>query len=221
MGTAPYRFIALVSFPSKAILEANPESYNLQMGYCVSMGAKGVCDHCGNIISNHYIVEDAKGKRFAVGSECIQKVNGINTQVVTEAHKAKLKADRAKKQERKEMKLEAERKANGGLTDAEVRQQEYRERYEAQVKAQQERDAEREREGLIAGVKYLPYADRLMRHANSGFAFGVAEGLRHGKLPKGRGMDIMLDILAKDAGRKGSKSYADEHSTLCEVFKEA
>jgi len=216
MGAAPYRFIALVSFPSKAILEANPESYNLQMGYCVSMGAKGVCDHCGNIISNHYIVEDAEGKRFAVGSECIHKVNGINTQVVTEAHKAKLKADRAKRQERKEMKLEAERKANGGLTDAEVRQQKNRERYQAQVKAQQERDAE----GLIAGVKYLTYVDRLMRHTNSGFAMGVADGLRYGTLPKGRGMDIMLDILAKDAGRKGSKPYADEYSALCEFFEQ-
>lgn len=189
------------------------------MKYCTSMGAKGVCAHCGNLISNHYIVEDAEGKRFAVGSECIASINGVNTQLLTEAHKAKLKADRAKRKERKEAKLEAERKANGGLTNEEVKRQEFRARHMEQLKAQQELDAEREREGLIAGVKYLPYVDRLRRHTNSGFALSVADELRNGRLPKGRGMDIMLDILAKDAGRRGSKAYHEELKALSAFFQ--
>lgn len=36
----------------------------------------------------------------------------------------------------------------------------------------------------------------------------VAEGLRNGKLPSGKGYWITLDILAKKAGRKNSKAYA-------------
>ena len=40
-----------------------------------------------------------------------------------------------------------------------------------------------------------------------GFLASIAIGLRSGNAPAGRGRDILLEILAKQAGRKGSKGY--------------
>ena len=51
-----------------------------------------------------------------------------------------------------------------------------------------------------------------------GFVWSVAAGLMNGEAPRGRGLDIMLDIMAKGAGRRNSKGYAAKMNELQQVF---
>jgi hypothetical protein len=58
----------------------------------------------------------------------------------------------------------------------------------------------------------------LVTHWSTGLAGGflesIAAGLREGKAPTGRGLDILIEIIAKHAGRRGSKAYNDAHDAL-------
>lgn len=200
-GTAPFRFVAVWSAPSKALLEANPEAYNAQLRSkpeCCHFS----CDHCGTSISNHCIIVDATGKRFCVGTDCVAKTT--HTEVISKvklAIKQKAKAARAAKREAEQQarqaaydaQLQAQRDANGGLTDAEV----------GQKKAVAERQ---ERLARIAAI-VAPVVAAL--DASGGdFCRSVAREYREGFAPRGRAKTIVAEIVAKQSGRKGSAAYA-------------
>ena len=75
-GEAPFRFIGVWSAPSRSLLEQNPAAYNLQMQAKPKFCHFG-CDHCGTAIEHHYVIRDAKGDKYCVGSSCIAKVGNV------------------------------------------------------------------------------------------------------------------------------------------------
>jgi len=203
-GEAPFRFIGVWSAPSRSLLEQNPSAYNLQMQAKPKFCHFG-CDHCGTAIEHHYILRDAKGDKYCVGSSCISKVGNVlnlsdaeaaERQRQRELRRARAQAKREQERLAREAKLQArlaaERERNGGLTDAEVAQQ------RAEEERQQQRIANQNRYGF--------FIDGL-GEAYGSFAKDVAQGLRDGRQPSGRGVTIMLEIIAKTAGRRGSKAY--------------
>lgn len=199
-GTAPFRFIAVWSAPSKALLEANPEAYNAQMRskpeFCHFS-----CDHCGTCISNHCIIVDATGTKFSVGTDCVMKTT--HTEVISKvklALRKKAKAVRDAKREAAQQarqaaykaQLQAQRDANNGLTDAEV----------AQNQAAAER---KDRVARIAAI-VAPVAD-VLDAAGGDFCFSISREYRAGFAPRGRAKTIVAEIIAKQSGRKGSAAY--------------
>ena len=199
-GTAPFRFVAIWSAPSKALAEANPEAYNAQLRSkpeCCHFS----CDHCGTSINNHCIIVDATGKRFTVGTDCVEKTN--HTEVVSKvklalkqkakaARDAKRQAEQAARKAAYDAELQAQRDANGGLTDSEVA-------HKKAYAARKERLARTN--AIVAPVVSVLDA------AGGDFCFSIAQGYRNGLLPQGRAKDIVIEIVAKQAGKKGSKAY--------------
>jgi hypothetical protein len=59
----------------------------------------------------------------------------------------------------------------------------------------------------MASEEKYGYFINCLSEAYGGFAKDVANGLREGRQPSGRGVTIMLEIIAKTAGRRGSKAY--------------
>ena len=125
MGLAPYRLVGFWSAPS-----INDNGYQNAMdnrpNECNCM-----CNHCGTGIVHHYIIKDAKGDKFSVGSSCINKLNDTLLIAQVKADKLardkvirreKVQAKRKKAQEDADYQREAERMVNGGLTDLEVKQ---------------------------------------------------------------------------------------------------
>jgi len=203
-GEAPFRFIGVWSAPSRSLLEQNPSAYNLQMQAKPKFCHFG-CDHCGTAIEHHYVLRDAKGDKYCVGSSCISKVGNVlnlsdaeaaERQRQRELRRARAEAKREQERIAREAKLQArlaaERERNGGFTDAEV----------AQKRAEEEREQQR-----IANLQKYDFFISGLSEAYGNFATDVAQGLREGRQPSGRGVTIMLEIIAKNAGRRGSKAY--------------
>jgi hypothetical protein len=199
-GTAPFRFVGIWSAPSKALAEANPEAYNAQLRgkpECCHFS----CDHCGTSINNHCIIVDATGKRFTVGTDCVSKTN--HTEVVSKvklalrqkakaARDAKRQAEQAARQAAYDAELQAQRDVNGGLTDDEVA---HKSAYAAR-KEQLARTA-----AIVAPVVSVLDA------AGGDFCYSIAQGYKNGYCPTGRAKDIVIEIVAKQSGKKGSAAY--------------
>ena len=211
LGIAPFKFDGMVELPSPSLAEHNPTAYNNALAMLPKDVACGTCAYCGHAIKYNYIVKDVNGKRFAVGSECIAKTG--DSGLIDRARFEKRKIERAKKESKMqaaaaehrakaEAELQAQRKRNNGLTDKEVVEQ-------AAIEA---------RKPLIDLL--APLAER-MQDGKGGFRDSIADSLHKGHLPRGRGEDITLDILAKQAGRSGSKAYDAEYTDLVAIFEKA
>lgn len=62
-----------------------------------------------------------------------------------------------------------------------------------------------------------PFASALAQHGGE-FCTSVAADMRDGYLPSGRGHSIVIDILAKERGRRNSKAYMERYEELCTIF---
>jgi len=198
-GTAPFRYIGIWSPPSKALLEANPNAYNQAMagrpkccGFC--------CDHCGMSIEHHCIIVDAKGEKYTVGSSCIFKVDDCENLTQVEADvKARQKANRKRLADAKREKasaereavMQAERDANGGLTN-----------YELGVKNRAD-IAKTNADAYLELAKYFV----VILNFSGDFGKSIVRGFTNGRIPTGGGKTIVIEIVAKAAGRKNSKAY--------------
>lgn len=212
-GEAPFQFIGVWSAPSRSLLEQNPAAYNLQMQAKPKFCHFG-CDHCGTAIEHHYVLRDAKGDKYCVGSSCIAKVGNVLNLSDAEAAERKRQRDlrRARKEAKREQqrlaheaRLDAQRKRNGGLTDNEL--------------AMQKMEQERKQQRIANEQKFAYFIDGLSE-AYGYFAKDVAQGLREGRQPSGRGVTIMLEIIAKTAGRKNSKAYEAAYAEAQEKWGE-
>ncbi len=209
VGKAPFKVIGIWDMPSKSLLEHNPEAWNNAMRGA-PLPAVGCCYVCGTGIVIHYIIQDANGTKFAVGSECVKKSGDRG--MTTKAKLLKNERDREIRQRKAEAQrtaqLQAEREKNGGLTDHEVQLKKWQEEEEAKLQA------------LAPVIELLaPLADRL-EDGRDGFCDSIAETLRNGELPSGRGRSITLDILAKQAGRRNSKAYDAEYDEVSSIFEQ-
>lgn len=81
---------------------------------------KDICDHCGTKIVYHHIIRDSNGEEFAVGSECIKKLNDVKLSAISE--KEEKKKIKETKGQIRTLLDEEERKINNGLTNKEVKQ---------------------------------------------------------------------------------------------------
>lgn len=70
----------------------------------------GSCAHCGHAIINCYIVQIADGKRFGVGSDCIEKC-GLPYAELTKLQKIERERQRVQRAERKAKKGNAARES--------------------------------------------------------------------------------------------------------------
>ena len=212
MGVAPYKYVGFWAMPSRALLEANPNAFNLAMQgkpACCS----GCCNHCYTGILNHHIIADATGRKFSVGSTCIGKLN--DTKLMTQfkfAEKNRKRDERFAKQkaerEARNLKVEEERAAqrvvNGGLTDYEVSEK---------IKADKE---------AVRVAKFSDAASELLcalGNQNGDFCRDLVRTIRRGSLPWGYAKNIAIEIIAKQSGRKNSKAYDAAYPIAEEYFE--
>lgn len=208
LGVAPFRVVGLAEMPSLSLAEHNPAAYqnamqSLPRGYGI-----GSCRCCAAGLKNNYLIESSDGKKFAVGSECVNKAGDGG--LVDKMRYIKRQVDRDKRFKEREAaciaRHEEERSRNGGLTDDEV----------AAQRREQEETARLE--ALAPLLEVLePIAQRLA-DGRGGFRDSIAKDLREGKMPEGRGLDIMVEILAKQKGRRRSDAYEDEEERLYDLF---
>ncbi len=91
LGIAPFRFVG-----------SETKTYQACPGAPIQVG--GSCDACGNGIKHFCWIEDANGKRFKVGSVCVNKVDRKLGKVADAAVKA---ADKAATAERENARIAA------------------------------------------------------------------------------------------------------------------
>ena len=97
LGRAPFRFVGM----EHTAAEANADGmvkYTDAAGIEMWTKPGGTCAYCGNYIVNFCWIEDADGKRFKVGSECVNKTGdkGVVNEVKRAVNKARTKARRAR-----------------------------------------------------------------------------------------------------------------------------
>lgn len=196
LGQAPFRFTGM---SENVIRHANGHTQ-----------AGGSCDFCGTGIRWEFHIVSADSKGSKVGCDCIRKVG--DAKLIKASDLAKKKAAKEKREQAKRDKWEAiqndQRDRNGGLTDWEVENKRRQEIAEVEAAAKREKAA-----------KWDGVADRL-RDWKGGFRDSVALGLNEGRLPMGRGFSLMLEILAKLEGRKGSAKFEAEVERLEKFFEE-
>lgn len=101
LGLAPFRFVELAELPPKSLLEANPDAYNNRMRDLPTEVGLGSCHYCGNGIRFNFIIESFDGKRFAVGSECVRKLNlkgSDDLKLENDVRRARLAKEREKRE---------------------------------------------------------------------------------------------------------------------------
>jgi hypothetical protein len=211
LGIAPFKVVGIATIPSPALAEQNPDAYNNRLRDIPAGYGCGSCAFCGMPLMNNFLIKSADGHRFSVGCECVRKTGDAG--MVDKVKAMKKEAERLKKHENREAKrlalLKAERDRNGGFTDFEFN------------------DAHRLNRAFDANIKnrkraeiLKPLADRL-RDYKQGFCDSVSDGLERGEIPFGRGCDIMIDILAKQAGRRNSKAYDSEYDVIANLIETA
>ncbi|MFK5951030.1 MAG: hypothetical protein QM500_19935 [Methylococcales bacterium] len=210
VGTAPFKCVGVASLPSTSLAEANPDAYNQAMRDLPKGFNLGSCKVCGTSLINNFLIIDADNAKFSVGCDCVEK-SGDNG-LIQEVKAIKLEKERAKRAEKRHQKqlenqrvyekeLDLERARNGGLTDRELL-----------IQKQQE----------IEDQKILlltPLANALY-DGKGGFRDSVCDDLNSGKLPTGRGRDIMIGIIAKQKGKLNSEQYKIEVARIEKIILE-
>ncbi len=172
-------------------------------------GTGNSCDHCGRHITNLNYVKSADNKVFVVGSSCIERTGD---EKLTDAIRAeKKKYEQARYQERKNSGANWEKKHNGGRTLDEIADDFY--------------DASNKKyDAAVAGLSDIPQKfAAILADGKGGFRDSVAKDMEAGRLPRGRGLYITIEILAKEisGGRKNSEAYTAEYDKLETLFEGA
>lgn len=171
----------------------------------------GTCEVCSRAIRVNCRVRDAEGKVFGVGSSCIHKSGdlGLINKAKEEQKRRRKKKRAAQAEQERQARLEQERSRNGGLTDWELEQKELSEK-------------EAKRLALLAeAIELLDPLARYLERQNGSFCQSIAQGFYKGTLPRGRGISLTLEILAKRKGRKNSKAYLAEYEAVESIFNQA
>jgi hypothetical protein len=213
MGTGVYRFVGIWAAPSKSLLEHNPNSYNCQMSTrpkCCHF----TCDHCGTPITIHHIIKDTNNENFCVGSSCIEKLN--NYELTTASKEAVKKRNRLIRKEKREAELQAKREAheaeleiqrknNNGLTDYELKQKQIQEH-------------QKELESTYSDIaKPILIA---LKFSGGDFCRSIARNIiKYGDMPYGNAKNIVIDIMAKQFGRRNSKAYNEAYDQQVSIYE--
>lgn len=207
MGPAPFRFVGIATIPSPTLAEANPTAYNNALAALPRdlKNGCGSCAHCWTGIMNIHIVENANGERYGVGCDCIAKTP--DKPLVRASHLARLKAERAKRNAAREARRAAWLAEVVNPETGETREQEMQRKTDEARAAAAAAIALEDRRRQVVRDAMANLAD-LLADGRGGFCDSIALDLKAGYLPRGRALDITLDILAKiTGGRRGSKKH--------------
>ena len=169
------------------------------------------CRHCGTGIRNRFHIVSADGVHSVVGSTCIEKTGDQGLIDIAKAEKNRRAREKAhiKRQAEAEAawvaKVQAQRDRNGGLSDWE----------QEEAKRAAELAARQPVIELLA-----PIADDL-EDGRGGFRDSVARDLRDGHLPTANACEIVVDILAKQAGRRNTDAHKAEAARVEAVLAKA
>lgn len=89
--------------------------------------------------------------------------------------------------------------------------------YEAEEKTREERAEKIRKERAPLVAKLAPLAVSLS-DGKGGFCDSIAEDMEKGYFPKGRGLTIVCEILAKKEGRKNSRKYDIEYDRIAKIL---
>lgn len=211
LGQAPFRIVGFYKLPSASLAGTNPFAYEAILASRPKGVMVGSCAMCGTGLTNNFIIKSADGKKHAVGCDCVEKINDVRlTNDIKELkRKARLEAKLIKDEEKRvayQATLQEQRDRNNGLTDYEFVQEEIR-------------VAESLRVAPVVAI-LAPLANEI-EDGKGGFCDSIAESMREGLVPSGRGLDITLDILSKNAGRANSKAYWARYQVLESLFIDA
>jgi hypothetical protein len=179
------------SLPSAALAEANPSAYNNAMAGAPE-GA-GSCAHCGNGIRHHVVVRLTDGRTAFIGQDCAIKIG----QDIARSVRERITTEELLKREDA-----AARKHAAWLAEKAAA--------EAKAKAQTEANA-----WLIAELE-TAYPGNFVK--------SILAELRSGYDPltySPRCKDILIDMIASQAGRRNSKAYtAKGNQIAAKLFPE-
>ena len=196
LGKAPFRFVGIVSLPSPELAGQNPDAFNAALRAIPAGIGCVTCAFCGVALVHNAIVQDATGKRFVVGTDCVSKVGdaGLVNAVRHAQNTAKRVAKQVAANAAREADLAAQRAANGGRTNWEVRRD----------AAKAEQDALRAKFS-VANAWLIDF----LNPADTGFYGSVARDLQTRPISSlsPRCVSIVRDIWSKTAGRSGSKAF--------------
>jgi hypothetical protein len=161
----------------------------------------GSCDYCGNGIRYCFQIKSADGKISKVGCDCIKKSGDEHLAKACPSSPAKALND-SRRMAKAAAEIQAERDQNGGMT-----------KFEKLMRDQ------RIKEAAIAQACQPLIAALLSDGGN--FALSIAQSMQRGSLPTGRGVTIALDIISKQAGRRGSKAYESAFDAAEAAFNHA
>jgi hypothetical protein len=171
---APYSLTDVVKMPSTVLQERDPAAYNRIIAMMPPY-VTGSCAVCGNGIKLHFVIRDAVGELFSVGSSCVEK---------TELKKAAKKANRVRLQ----------RKRN----DRQQRGVQHSIARDVAAK----HNAKRSIQEIIHPIKDLIQA---LSDGKGNFRKDIARSLRQGEPVYGNALEITLNILTKETGLKKSE----------------
>jgi len=123
LGTAPFYCVGMCEIPSTSLAEANPAAYQMAMAYLPHDLSIGSCAYCGMGIKYNFIVKGATGRRFVVGSECVNRTGDAGLVKTVKAERTRIareKRDVRRSQAAAERRAayEAERKARAAAFEA-------------------------------------------------------------------------------------------------------
>lgn len=210
LGLGPFRFLYVASLPSPSLAEQNPEAYNAALRSLPRDIPLGVCNHCGMPLMHNFVCTSSDGKKFAVGSECVDKTRdkALGDSVKIAAAKILRDQRRAKADARREINRKAWLIANAPRLEAEAKARTEREAAAAIV-----RQSTANRWAFVLPVLDGSYGD---------FCASIAQEIRNGNAPEGRALSIVADIYAKGFGRRNSVAYSaaqDEFYTKIDIDK--
>jgi len=208
VGKAPFRLVGFISMPNLESFGTNVEGYNNAMieawHVARSHGVRlGSCDVCGTGIHNHYVIQEAGGKRFVVGCDCVAKTD--DSKLITAVENDRRVRDRAKRRAASEVKYAAERQrridaeqtersANGGKTLREIDEE------------------SRQAALIVAREKYQKenwWLIHIIQGMSGEFIQSMTDKLCEGPISglSDRCVSILRDIYGKAHGRSNSKKY--------------
>ncbi len=211
-GRAPYRMVGCFSIPHPGAFGDNVAGYQnalRELGEMQrAMGvAGGACDICGHPLVANYVLENADGRRFVVGCDCVTRSG--DTRLTTEVEEAERERQRKLRQARQRAEWAAkqaaraaqERADNGGKTLAEIQAERVREA--AQKAAQRAVHAAAENGWLIQVLEGVPTNGEFLPSMIDTLHREPAAGLSD------RCLQILGDIYAKAVSgkRRGTKAW--------------
>jgi hypothetical protein len=174
--------------------------------------ACGSCAYCHTALIHNFIIESSDKKKSAVGCDCVAKTGdqGLVNSIKLMQKKLRLEKRHAAMAEKYESEIAQQKEKNGGLTDAEVFA-------EKRALALQERA---KLESVII-EKLMPFIGALNR-AGGDFCQSMLEQLTSCNLDlSNRCIRIIIEVTAKESGRKGSKKYNERYDQLENMMLDA